>query len=381
MKLERLSATSVKTFEACPAQWRERYINFTPHIQGVTAGLGSAVHETLENWVAGGFHLSAHGNQELIEEMFRADYWNHMDSGSFLEDGIYMVRDWCSRTDLRDRTVLSTEVKKRFPLPTSIGPIQVTYIFDRFDQIGNAFEVVDYKTGRRNMPPGELKYDTQARVYALAAQLEYPDADEIWVTFDQLRYGEVGVRFSKEDNRETWHYLKRVAERIIESNGAEERLNNTCRFCVRAMKCSALTKHVEAGGPLGITDVGVAAKMRYEVDQAMAAMSVMRDDLDLVLLAAAEDAESDAFEVDDMTVSLFTKSRRTIDPEAIAIALGDDLAPFVERYGGLGVGAVDKALKDEKGFLDVVQLAELETLIGAARGQTKVYTRPTGKLE
>src|SRR5690606_25707099 len=158
--------------------------------------------------------------------------------------------------------VLSVEQKLNFPIKTSAGMIPFTYILDRLDKIENGvYEVVDYKSIRAYIRPEELKGKIQPRAYALAIQIQYPDAEKIFVSFDMLRHNEkIGVTFTRQDNIDTYRYLQRAAERIIatDEDKTEETINEECKWCIKKTTCDTLARSVAAGTVHSLTIEQVA---------------------------------------------------------------------------------------------------------------------------
>lgn len=378
MRLKTLSASSVQTYVNCPARWKANYEDRAAEESSDAASLGSACHLALEWFVAEDHYRNSDhdGSWLKLSELFRAAANEYRLNGKQINVGTDMLANWLSRQDWDGREVLSTEKKVSFKLPTSIGDIPFNYIWDRCDRLtGNEIEVVDYKSWVRNVSGEDVKHSLQCRAYALAAQIQYPEAERIWVTLDQLRYSAVGVAFTREENRETWRYLRQVAEQIIASDGSEERVNGDCRWCVRRHTCKTLESHISAGGPLSITNPHEAAEYRHRLYAAKGALESMIGDLDRLLLEHSESEELVEWEAETgVVVKVGVQARRSIDAERIAAMLGTDTARFIRDYGGLTVSALDRALKDKFSWLTDDQKAELRGFVQPQHGEPKVYT-------
>lgn len=356
MKLESLSASSARLFEQCERAWGTRYAREDgerpQELVGDAALLGTAVHDTLERWVVDGHHLKPHPKvkqeQEIID-LYSDVYWQHFSHGDRFDDGKQMVVRWIHRTDFTGREVLSTERKSKFHITSGIGKIPVVYVFDRKDDLGGDIEIVDYKTSVMNVYPDKLKNDIQARVYALAAQIEHPEAERIWVTFDMLRYSDVGVQFTKTDNRQTLRYLEALAERIIASDGSKETLNPGCRWCVRKHECATIKAHLEEGGPLDLDDIDDIVTRRHQYDIAVRTLGVMRDELDEAILEYADTHELDVFQGNGVDVRIGSRPRREVNVDQLVEIIGDNMSRFLEVYGGVGVRNVEQAIRDDWG--------------------------------
>lgn len=375
MKLRTLSATSADVYEKCPARWKVTYTGDRAQDVGNTsaADIGTACHEALEHFVLmRSFSDDNKGPtlQDLLG-LFDAAYWKLFTDRARYDEGVEMVSNWHARMDWTGRTVLSTEVKDHFDLPTSLGPLKVNYIWDRCDRLDDGtIDVVDIKTVSQPVQPGDLKDRIQPRLYALAAQIKYPQAPQIRVTYDLLRFDQVGTVFTRDDNVATWKYLRSLAERIIADTSAKERLNPDCRWCIRRGVCDSLRKHIAVGGALALDDVQVAIDRRRELVDLKAGVSRVLDDIDDFIIDWARENETTSFDTGETTMEITARATRNIDAERVAKVIGPDL---VARYGDLKMAAVDKLLKG--GELSDDQKTELRGLITRSFGSASVKTK------
>lgn len=278
----------------------------------------------------------------------------------FTDQGVSMMEkfsEWMdeNRQRLQDHvTILSFEEKSSFPLqvtnPWKPEPyaVKVNYIFDRLDKIdrpdGFEIDVIDYKSVGSPVPPDQLRHRIQVRIYALAIQFAYPEAKRIWVTYHLLRFDTVSMSFTREDNLETWAYLKDVLWRILLSDGSEETVNPECRWCIRRAVCESLHKVEEYGGipSLGFDE---AASIYLNTDAQVKALTVVRDELASVLTDHLSDMETTrATTAGGVVVEVSVKTRRNVtNAEEIARILG---AERMLRYGKIGVTEIDKLVKN-----------------------------------
>lgn len=393
-----LSASGLDTYERCPADFNASYVLRAPNLSGDAADLGTVCHETLEEWVKSGAYIdSTKGLPDLLG-IFDTIYPKYFPDGGMYKDGVSMMENWYARSaDVYwlDRKVLSTESKETFQVKArhpdgTPETLNVTYIMDRFDMLDNGIpEVIDYKSFRSPVQPEELRHKIQPRLYGVAAQLKYPEADYVWVTFDLLRFDQVGLRFTKEDNRATYRFIVEQANRILADNpgaldpatGEElpwplEKLNPFCRYCVRKHECKTLNEHVAVGGPLGIDDPQLAIDMRALAKYKKDAIQAQIDELDAFLFEYLE--REDLLEVDTPLTKLKVKSRsqRTIDAERAAKILGPDI---MERYGKLGITQIDDILKTED--LTDQQVQQINSMIRKRPGKAYLETKPKSSLE
>lgn len=375
-----LSATAAAAFEACPARWKAEFANRVPAPSSSAADLGTVCHATLEDFVAAGHEPQQKGKQPIIEGMYEKHYHDLMPDDSRKAEGMSMIRTWHERTDFINRVVLSTEKKESFDIPTSAGPIPFNYIWDRCDLLEGPWshngemriEVIDYKTISRPLSPDGLKDKIQARCYGLAAQLKYPEADKIWVTFDLLRYDPVGVVFTKDENRATWRYLKKLAERVIEleeSDPFPERLNNECHWCIRRLSCESLQANVAVGGIMSLGDPKEVAAKRHKLAQQAKALDKLVQELDDYLIDWAEKEDVLEWATDDLRVVVTARKTRAIDSSRAAEVLTPDQ---LKKYGSVGVTTVDRMIKE--GALTPAQKANLIDLMSNKFGEPKIAT-------
>lgn len=268
MKLRSLSASSAKVYELCPARWSAEYENRLPTESGSAANLGTVCHEALERYVAQGFWVMPPDQRRLaMKAGYDRAYWDLFHDRERYDEGLELVLRWMERTDLRGREVLSTETKQTIPLVTSAGEVPFNFIMDRLDDTGDGiFEVTDYKTGVWRLWPDDLKSLIQPRAYAWAVHEMYPEAQRIWVVFDQLRYDPIGIVFTAEECKATGEYLHALAERILADEERAEIINPECRFCSRKNVCKAFQRRATSGmGDLRGAEIEEIVARRHEL--------------------------------------------------------------------------------------------------------------------
>lgn len=374
MRPKSLSASAAAVFEACPARFHAEYILRAPDLSSEAADLGTVCHAALEDFVAAGHEPPK--DWPILEAAYFKHYEATFEDDSRKAEGLSMVRTWHERTDFVNRVVLSTEKKSSFDIPTPFGPIPFNYIWDRCDLLegpwcaegGVRVEVTDYKTVSRPISPEGLKDKIQARCYGLAAQIAFPDAEQIWVTFDLLRYEPVGIVFTRDENVATWKYLKKLALRVLESEPVE-RLNGECHWCLRRCECTLLGEHVEAGGILSMGDVKEVSRKRHELGLKAKALAKVVEELDDFLVSWAEKEELLEWDVDDLHVALTARKTRTIDNQRAVELIGPEL---LQKYGNLTMTAVDKMLKDKA--LEPQVAAQVRDLIGVKFSEPTIKT-------
>lgn len=356
---------------SCPMRWAAEQVTRARQASGEPADFGTALHEVLERWVKEGHYLQP-VDAKVYESLWRDSYYKLFVDDSLYDEGLELIKKWMERTDWTGREVVLVEVKESFMLPTSVGSIPVNYIWDRCDRLENGdIEVTDYKSIRIPITPDEMKTKIQPRLYALAAQLRFPEANRIWVTLDQLRHDSVGIVFKKEQNRETWRVLKVLAEQIIADTDPQEVINADCRYCVRKHVCKALEHHTTGGGIHGaVVDALEAADLRRKLYIAAKTIELRIQDLDAIIMEHCKTEDILGFETDETVVSIGVSRRRQIDPARAANVIGAEL---MGRYAKLNISNVDDLLKGSE--LTAVQKADLRDLITRDIGQPSIKTK------
>jgi CRISPR/Cas system-associated exonuclease Cas4 (RecB family) len=290
------------------------------------------------------------------------------------DDGLQMLNKWFSRTDMEGREVLSCEQKESFEIPTSGGRIKFNYIIDRLDRIGeDEYEVVDYKSQRATLSFDELSNKIQAKAYALAIQIKYPNAKRIAVTFDLLRHTPVTVWFTKEDNKKTWRYLKDMAEDIVQTpeNKVRATLNSECRFCPVKATCPRIKDNVNGGGTHTISTPDEAAAKIYEMQSLIKAAEQQKKEYEEFVMKYAADIGLTEWDTEDGKLSVSVghgRGRRVILDERKLIAL---LPPeIVAQHTKIGVTELDKILKSGK--LDRDTASKAKRLVDQSPGNLGV---------
>jgi hypothetical protein len=186
----------------------------------------------------------------------------------------------------------------------------------------------------------------------------YPEAERVKVTFDLLRYDQIGVYFSKEDNRETWRYLVKLCQRLIEDDGTAETINPSCMYCVRKASCQTLLTHQAVGGMIGVDDPYEIADILAKVKWQMKALKAVESDLSGIVTDYLQEEDMASFETDTVVVKLRRRQSRKVDAPIAARIIGEDI---YARYATLGARDIDALLKGDE--LDDNQKVQLKSAI------------------
>lgn len=391
MEPKSFSASALHVAELCLSRYRAENIERSRGIGGTAASLGTSVHGALEMYVKLVYlEKKAEPDQKMLLDFFKMSYIDTFSSNDIdtedYKDGVNMLKSWFKRNELgqENRTVISCEIKDNFPIQTSLGPIPFNYIWDRFDKTGvNEYTVVDYKSNRWGINPQDLKGKLQARCYALAAQIQLKEKnpDRIWVEFDMLRHeGPVGVVFSREENAATWHYIKDLAQRIIDTKNEDvrETLNPECNFCVKKQSCGAVLKNITSGGILTITSATEAVDKRVQLEYQKKVITKVIEEMDEIILTEARKTDVLAFESETNWLNVGISSQRSVEPDFVEKVIGPEL---FRKYGGMSftIGNVDKLLKGNEITAD--QKIALADLIYKKKGQPRVTIKAKDFIE
>jgi len=384
------SATAMQVFAACPARYKSESLDKAPSIQNEAAGLGTSVHNTLERGVKIFMETGREPTEKDFQDFYYLEYlrvFGDVDERSEqFTDGKSMIFDWYYRQEWGTLHPLSVEVKENFPVPFMYEGEKIerpfNFIWDRHDKIAEGvYKVVDYKTNRWGVSPQDLKKKLQARAYGLAAQIKYPDATQIWVEFEMLRHGgPVGIVFSRQDNINTWTYIKELAQQIANTpdDAPVEKLNPECNFCIRKVSCDSLKRNIAAGGIMSVTTAEEMATLRATLEYQRKGATSAIGELDKLILAAAKEADVYEIPAGPAMLKIGVSSRRAVDAEMVELAIGTDL---FNKYGGKSftVGAVDKLLKGNE--LTDQQKSALRGLIYKNTGEPRVSVETINPID
>jgi len=391
-----LSATAMDVATKCLSRYAaENFQRADKGDSGMPAMLGSSCHNALEHYVQSVYiDKASQPSLKFLLDLYKMHYMTIFDTvdaaGPVYEDGVEMLTTWFERTDLSNVTVLSVEAKEPFPIRVKDAAgtqheIPFNYIFDRLDQLEeDVYRVVDYKTVRWGYGPDELRLKLQARAYAVAAQIKFPHARRIWVQFDLLRHESVGTVFTKEENANTYRYLRKWARKILDTELddalAMETINDECKFCIRKAVCGELMKNRNVGGIVGLP-IPELVDRRALIQGQIAALKSLEGELDAHLKELAQHDDLEVLGSGQNEVYWARSKRRAIDRiDVLEQILGPAL---FERVGSKSVtmGKLDALLKPKDTTLSPEQKAQVKGLIRDNYGEPYVKTRSVNKID
>lgn len=389
MQPKTLSASSLLTWEECPAKFVAVNIERTPEFgKKNAADVGTTVHYALEHFVRAVYIDQTHtwtgvdasgqpaaGGLDYLLELLWAGYkdtfGNANKRSAEWKDALALTKTWYERTDLTGWTIDSVETKVRIPIGET--GVLLTYIYDRaqrmVDEYGRRIvKIVDYKSERRTYSFDDLADKLQARIYAVAAAIQYRDwqPDEIWVELDMLRHTPIGREFPREENQDTWVYLLETTDLILRAEQAKVKrsVGAGCGYCPVKATCGPVQSNIAAGGILSL-ELDEMIELHAQLTGQMKAQANLVDELSARLLDHAERLGLDQFKAESgRPVKIKQGGRRDLTSTAEAAAIiGPDL---MKMFGKLNMGDLDKLLESEQ--ITAEQKKQLQRLI---------YRKPT----
>lgn len=369
MDITRFSASGLKTYEDCPASFNAEYVQRARVSGGVAANLGTAAHEALMGWT---IHDHMDFDLKLLLDRFEIEAAKLALPEEQCIQGRKMLEQCYRRLeDNPPYMILAVEEKEVIKVKIGGREVELVYIWDRCDQMENgAIEVVDYKSWFANLDPPTARQLMQVKMYAVTALIKYKHLNPpaVWVTLDQLRYGTVGVKFTPDEIRGFYEYIKDVIKRIWADPGTEERVNPNCRYCVRKDSCQTLAKvkEVNPEGVLATGDFDTIAEQMASTYEAKKALELMLEEYEEWLDAYLEEHQiPEATSESGVLVKYNPTSRRKVDSERVATVVGPEIS---QRYGKFSMEDIDGLLKGDEITED--QKRKIKALI-----QTNISTR------
>lgn len=250
MRLEHLSASSIKSWQQCEFKWMLNYHlkNRISLRENYAAHLGSHMHEifekiakkelTKENW-----NEWSKQEQPKLYELAAEKYIKEILPDKVNKDCIELFNCLFRRKPVYNplenpfATIIGIEKEFEFDL----GITRVKGFMDLVLEIDKeTIEVVDYKTGNSKLNMNAAMKDVQVLLYHLAAQYLFPAYKYVLVTLDYLRGAPVTVALQdKHDNSirriltSTWHQIRncKSPDRIKDGD------NWVCKYCCDRTKC------------------------------------------------------------------------------------------------------------------------------------------------
>ncbi len=381
-----VSASSLELADRCLAAYAASSLNRSAGFGNDPAKLGTALHGALEVYTNPAFMSTGMWDLEFLLTCFQAEFFKLFGANTkseWYKQGMDILTGWHNRpyqqSDLQNTTILSREVKENFPVPYILNGerffVPLNYIIDRLDQTGeDEYRVVDYKSQRVPWGSDEMYGKIQPRIYALAMQIKYPKAKSICVQYDYLRYEPQAVYFSRDDNVNTWRWLKQAVQRIVDTDehAAPETLNDGCRYCVRKLSCNAVNSNINAGGVFAY-DVNDLADRFHQMVSQMDAMKSAMEGVEHELLVYAQESGQMEWYTDQSKVRVAIKKTRRVNRERLAAIVGEDV---LREFPRVSLGDLDAIRRDAR--LNSEQRSMIETAIDSTFGEPSIKVSKRG---
>lgn len=376
-----ISASSLTTAAECMARFKATAMERGTGKGSEPAWLGTTLHYALEYFLEPEYVATMAWEWERLLEGYMKGwaltFVGQPMEGEWWHDGLAILQKWYGRNDIQndilDNEIISREIKETFVVPYWIDNVRYempcNFIIDRLDKLDEGvYRVVDYKSQRTPLKPEDLKYKIQPKLYALAVQIKFPDAKEIWVQFDFLRYERVAVLFTKQDNINTWKFLMAELQRIVDTpfEDPPETLNEGCRYCPKRFTCEALQSNLRAGGIFTLS-IEQLAELLYQLKGQVEAIKSTIDDVELAMMKHALEEDMTEFDLDRHKVTVVAPKKRVIDRDLMSAIIGPEL---MKDYGRLNLGDLDALRKDPR--LGPAQASLMNTAISYKQGDPQV---------
>jgi len=215
-----LSPTRITTYLACPVKYRWTYVDDRGkwYLRAKSYySFGTTLHKVLER-----FHDSADSGVATVDEALKAYEESWIDAGFASADE--MAEAFGEGQDIIERHIEQalqrpSEAKTLFvekTLSLDMGDFRLLGRIDRVDELPDGtLEIVDYKSGRREVNQEEVEADLALSVYQLLVRRHYPD-QPVKATLIALRTGEqASASLSNQDLAQFEADLKKLAEEIL----------------------------------------------------------------------------------------------------------------------------------------------------------------------
>lgn len=380
-----VSASSLATAEECLARYKATAIDYAADENNPAAKLGTACHGAIEKYTDPILMNAKVWDWNFLIACYNASYQEVFGSDmEMYRDGFDILRGWHNRTDqqsdIQDSTILSREVKESFMVPYVLDgvkkEVKLNYIIDRLDEIEpGVYRVVDYKSQRSPLSGSDMRSAIQPRIYALAIQIKYPNAREIHVQYDFLRYERVGIVFTREDNIKTWRWLMWAVQRIVNTpyDNPPETLNTNCKYCIRKISCKTLKSNVDAGGVYGYSFDELAVQY-YDIKSKLDGLASAADQAEVQLLKYMSEFDVLELDTDQATVKVTSRKTRRVDRVRLESIVGPEI---LKDYPNAGVSDIDKIREDPRLSLSQASLMGAVIVYHRSDPTIKIVKKPS----
>jgi len=239
MKIEKLSASSINTYEQCPYKFKLSITGQLPIVTKVYFEFGTLIHEVLDQY----FKLHSF-NQSFLPIDTLLDIYSKEVLKYRIEDraseGKKLLNKYYN-TYLINNVCRTRETEKKFKI--CMGKFNLTGKIDRIDELPDLFmEVIDYKTGTPNKT--DLKRNKQLLIYALKVFNDYNfELEKCKVSLHYLKKTQpTSVWIYKEEIKEFRIVLEDLYNKIISDIYYNPTKNIFCGNCEAFAICPLFNK-------------------------------------------------------------------------------------------------------------------------------------------
>ncbi len=239
----KLSYSALSTYQACPMQYRFRYVDKLPSLPSPAISFGRSLHEALR-W----FYDVPTPDPPSLEELI--DYLEMC----WVSEG-YATPEEEARYFYHAMSVLNVYYRNNvesFRLPLALEQYflidldfcELSGVIDRLDKRGTGeIEIIDYKTNRRVPPSSKLFDDLQLPIYHIATTQVWgitPDLVTFYYLIPDHRHT---IKVSDEWLSRAIDTIRDIVSRI-ESEIFEPRENPLCPWCDYLNECPLMSGKV-----------------------------------------------------------------------------------------------------------------------------------------
>ncbi|MEN6520384.1 MAG: PD-(D/E)XK nuclease family protein [Armatimonadota bacterium] len=232
-----ISPTKLRMYLGCQLMYKLVYITrvgryyYSPNIGD---SFGGSLHRALNDFHAAGGH-ETQTPEQLVERMKNtwvgAGYNSREEEKEYIEFGAKILEEYYENLKSVESTTLFTECRLKYDM----GDFALVGRIDRLDERSDgALEVIDYKTGRRDVTNEEVANDLAMSIYQLLVKKNYP-GKRVVATIQCLSNGRSATaELSDEELLELEEMIRKVAaEMLVITEGTEipPVRNNICGGC------------------------------------------------------------------------------------------------------------------------------------------------------
>jgi putative RecB family exonuclease len=239
MKIERISASGIKTFKQCEMKFYAVYVLKIPELDVHPAALmGSGSHFMLENSVNARIlndpDIQKHDPmfwKEMAVKKYNVPVAYHKEIDVLIDNAIR----WGYFRNINQ--TVGCELKVQFETPD--GTIVTGYI-DRLDVNAPDADIIDIKTQKNAFEDDELKENWQAKIYNIGARLIHPEITRnAKVSFWVLRHQVQRVLLTAQDALDDMVNLQSMVDKIKACDKPEVCSSGLCKWCPYESQCPA----------------------------------------------------------------------------------------------------------------------------------------------